>query len=472
MTHSIRARLLVGVSAGMALLLIVFSVVIYVVIRRALIKQFDASLLSTARTLAAAVEQDNGVIVLEKEMLQMPEFQSKEHPIYYELWKHDGTVIARSPSLGTENFLRADGITETPVFKSLNMKDKRPVWTVSFTFFPRTADSEERKYDNLSEAAPITLAAGRDASDILDHLQFLRWLLLIASASTIALSFIIGGFVVRQGLVPLNLLATEISAVKEDNLASRITTKYLPAEIQPIKDRLNDMLARLETSFNRERRFTANVAHELRTPLAGIRSTIEVALTRVREQKEYQAALRDCLTIAGGMQTVVDNLLTLTRIDTNQATFRSDRIKAAEIADSCWRLLLHRAAERRVTFENRIPADMTCKSDADGLSMVMSNLLDNAVEYTNENGQIRAEGHKTGNKIEITIANTGCRLTQDEVSQAFDYFWRGDLSRTDTGTHCGLGLALVQRIITALGGSAFAEVQEGGIFTMHLVLPA
>jgi signal transduction histidine kinase len=103
--------------------------------------------------------------------------------------------------------------------------------------------------------------------------------------------------------------------------------------------------------------------------------------------------------------------------------------------------------------------------------MVMSNLLDNAVEYTDEKGQIRAEGHKADNQIEITVANTGCRLTSDEASQVFDCFWRGDSSRAETGIHCGLGLALVRRIIMALGGAADAEAQ-GGKFIVCLVLPA
>jgi signal transduction histidine kinase len=115
---------------------------------------------------------------------------------------------------------------------------------------------------------------------------------------------------------------------------------------------------------------------------------------------------------------------------------------------------------------------MTCNSDPDGLSMVISNLLDNAVEYTDKGGQIWTQGKQFGNKIEIAVSNTGCRLTKNETSQVFDCFWRGDSSRTDTGTHCGLGLALVQRIITALGGSASVEVLSGGIFTIRLVLPA
>ena len=334
------------------------------------------------------------------------------------------------------------------------------------------ADSEKRKDDQSVETPQVTLVVARDASVMLHNLRFLRWLLLVSSASIITLSFIVGGFIVRKGLTPLNILAGEIAAIKEGNLASRITTKSFPAEIQPIKDRLNDMLMRLEASFNRERRFTSDVAHELRTPLAGISSTIEVALTRIREQQEYQAALSDCLTIARQMQTMINNLLVLSRIDTNQATFRSDTIRPAEIIDSCWRLLSHRALERNVTFENRLAAEITCNSDSDGLSMVISNLLDNAVEYTNEGGQIWTQGRQTGNKIEIAVSNSGCQLTKDEASQVFDCFWRGDSSRTDTGTHCGLGLALVQRIISALGGSASAEVQPGRIFTIRIVLPA
>jgi two-component system, OmpR family, heavy metal sensor histidine kinase CusS len=472
MTHSIRTRLLAGISVGMALLLIVFSFVIYGAVRRSLIKQFDASLLSTARMLAASVEQDKGNIGLEIESQQVPEFQKTKRPTYYELWRQDGTVAAKSPSIGTEDFLRANGFTETPVFQTLNLKDGRPVRAVGFKFNPRMADSEEKKYERPDEAPQLTLVVARDAGVMQRNLQFLRRLLLIASASIIVLSFIVGGFVVRQGLAPLNSLAAEIAAVKENNLTSRITAKTLPTEIQPIRSRLNEMLARLEASFNRERQFTANVAHELRTPLAGIRSTIEVILTRVREQGEYQVALSDCLTIAKGMQNMVDNLLALSRIETNQATFRRDRVRVAEIIDSCWRLLSHRADERRLNFENSIPAEMTCNSDADGLSMIMSNLLDNAVEYTNQGGQIKAEGQQVGNKIEITLANTGCRLSSEEVSQVFDCFWRGDSSRTDTGTHFGLGLALVQRIIIALGGSAAVEVQPGGVFTMRIVLPA
>ena len=114
---------------------------------------------------------------------------------------------------------------------------------------------------------------------------------------------------------------------------------------------------------------------------------------------------------------------------------------------------------------------MTCQSDREYLSIVLSNLLDNAVEYTDERGRICTKGQQTDDSVQVTVSNTGCTLTDEQVGQVFDCFWRGDSSRTGTGTHCGLGLALVQRIVGALGGRAFAEVQAGGIFTVRLVLP-
>ena len=104
--------------------------------------------------------------------------------------------------------------------------------------------------------------------------------------------------------------------------------------------------------------------------------------------------------------------------------------------------------------------------------MVFSNLLANAAEHTNESGRIWTTAHETTGSVEIAVANTGCKLRDEQVRQVFDCFWRGDSARTGTGVHCGLGLALVQRIIAAMGGSTSAEVEPGGVFCVRLVLPA
>ncbi len=476
MIRSLRSRLLVGIIGGMILLLMVFSIIIYTTFRRSLVNQFDTSLASTARMLSAAVEQDANTIDIELDIQKMPEFRSAEGQTYFQFWAGDGDATVRSPSLGTDDLPLFEGPVGELVFQAVTTINGRPARAVSFKFKKRLEmyehhekGDEIEKNKQQAEERLLMLIVARDASDLYYQLHFLRWLLMVVSGGTLTLSLLVAIFVVRQGLRPLNSLAEDIAAISEDNLEVRIPIESMPKEITPIVNRLNDLLSRLENSFNRERRFNADVAHELRTPLAGMRSTLEVTLSRMRNANEYRAALSDCLSITEQMQLMVNNLLAFSRFEAHQMTFHCEKIQLAELVNSCWRRFSEKALERNIIFENCIPAEMNCESDPDGLSMVMLNLLDNAVEYTDEAGKIWTTGRQANRSMEITVANTGCQLNNKEAEQVFDCFWRADSSRTETGIHCGLGLALVQRIVKELGGCTIVEVQDGGIFTIRLL---
>jgi heavy metal sensor kinase len=485
MMTSLRNRLILGIVGGMVLLLTIFSLLIYVVIHSALVKQFDSSLASVAQVLAASVELDGNEIEFEFTVQQMPEFLNTEHPTHYQLWDANGKVIAKSPLLGTDNLLRLKGPLNVLVYGTPQDKHDQPQRAVGLTFIPRLADShdeDEGKHgtdrdgkvqDSLQKAnnQSLTLVVARDAGDLYGQLNFLLWLLFTASAVTIALSVLIAAFIVRRGLRPLHSIASEIAAVREDDLATRIGTALVPAEILPIKNRLNDLLSRLEEAFKRERRFTADVAHELRNPLAGIRSTIEVNLTRTRDITEYKSALSDCLEIVDKMQNMVNNLLLLARLDAQQVSLQSEQIRLAELVDSCWRPFSDKAKDNKITFDNSIDPEITLESDRHNLSTILSNVLENAVEYAEKGGQIQTTVHLEEDSLQITVSNTGCQLTPEQAARVFDRFWRGDPSRKDAGVHCGLGLALVERIVKALGGKTTTEVETAGIFKIHLFLP-
>jgi len=465
--YSLRTRLIIGVIIGILLLLTVFSVGIYTVIRGALLRQFDASLASTARILAASVEMDGNEVDLEVDVQQMPEFQDRKRPTYYQLWRLDGTVVTKSPLLDRGELPRLSGSLEGPDFRTIKGIGGILQRTAGFSFIPRLADSDSK----TAKPQPLTLAVARDSTAILSQLRFLRWLLFFASAAVTGLSVLVAALTVRQGLRPLTAIAGEIATIRENDLSTRIGTTSVPDEVLPIKNRLNDLLSRLEEAFKRERRFTADVAHELRTPLSGIRSTIEVTLARARNSSEYQTVLSECLAIVETMQTMVSNLLMIARLDAHQITFRRAQINLTELVNCCWRPFSDRALEHEIVFENCIPLEMTCESDPENLSTALSNLLDNAIEYTDNGGQIWVTAHHYDDSIEIAVANTGCKLTSEQVPHVFDCFWRADPSRTATGIHCGLGLSLVQRIVRALGGSTDASVQADGIFTVRLTLP-
>jgi signal transduction histidine kinase len=471
MMRSLRTRLLAGIISGIILLLIVFSLLIYIVIRSTLVKQFDTSLASVAQVLAASVETDANGIEIEVGVEQMPEFTDPDHPMNYQIWNLDGQVISRSPLLGTSDLPCFHGTLDKPVFKVFPGPENHPYRAAGTTFLPRT-DTDESNNPVQPAEQPLILVVTRDAYELYGRLGLLRWLLFVASCVNVGLALIIGSYVVRRGLRPLNATAAEIAAIKVNSLTTRIGAQHIPLEVVPIKNRLNELLSRLQESFERERQFNADVAHELRTPLAGIRSTIEVALARNRDANEYQTALCDCLQITKNMESVVNNLLMLARLETQQISFKSEPVELSELIDSCWRCFSKKADGRKIVLKNQIPVKLICHTDPDHLSMVLSNLLDNAIEYADQGGQIRTTARQIGESVEVAVSNTGCKLTVEQVSKVTDCFWRGDSSRSDAGVHCGLGLALVQRIVKALGGKFSIQLERGGIFMTKVTLPA
>ncbi len=465
---SLKSRLMCGMISGITVLLIGFDLIVYHAISHAMFKQFDTLLESAANLMSASVEQDNkdNKFDFEFNIERMPEFVGGKTSAYYELWRDDGTVIRKSPSLGGNDLIWFKPVNRSHAFISFVMKNGRPVRAIAMSFLPRIED-DSRTTDTPHS---LVLAVARDAGNLLAQLRFLKYLLSIVSAGVLGLSYAVAEIVARRGLAPLSAVASQINNIDEDNLKSRIADENLPAEIVPIQRQLNSLLERLETSFERERAFNVNVAHELRTPLAGLRSIIDVSLTRERDASEYLSALSESLSVINDMEEMVAKLLMLTRLESGQMTFNKERIKPAELVDRCWRPFSNKAATAGIVFENRIDKNLVWISDIAGLSMIFSNLLDNAAEYTNRSGRICATSQKVDAGIEIIFENTGNQLTEQQVKTMFDCFWQGDASRSSTGVHFGLGLALVKRIVESLGGKIRAETPNG-LFSIRIYLP-
>jgi signal transduction histidine kinase len=458
-----------GMISGIAVLLIGFDLTVYHIISRAMFKQFDASLESAAGILSASVEQDDKdkKFDFEFNIERMPEFVAGKTSAYYELWRNDGTPIKKSPSLGSDDLAMFASANKSHTFMSFVMKNGRPVRAVAVNFLPHFEDDS----NTANASQTLILIVARDAGNLLAQLRFLKYLLSIVSAGILGLAYAVAEVVVRQGLAPFSAVAAQIDNIRDDNLKNRITGENLPTEIVPIQRQLNGLLQRLETSFERERAFNVNVAHELRTPLAGIQSTIEVCLSRNRQSEEYQAALQTSLQITKSMNRMIDTLLSLAKLESNQITLNYEHISLKNAVADCWQSFANRAYEQKITFENRIAEDAVCFSDKDQLSIILFNLLDNAVEHSNQAGRIWVKAEKSTDFVTLSISNTGCKIKQEDIPNIFDYFWRGDKSRKDTGKHCGIGLAVVQRVTRVLGGTVTAEIEPQEIFTIHLSLP-
>jgi signal transduction histidine kinase len=239
-----------------------------------------------------------------------------------------------------------------------------------------------------------------------------------------------------------------------------------------VVDRINQMLSRLETAFARERAFTADVAHELRTPLAGLQTSLEVCSSLPREPREYQRVLGQCHRVTRQMQAMVDSLLVLARADAGNLLVKRTAFQLTTLIDEAWQPFTGRAEASGLKVDRADDFDARVYSDRDKLRQALSNLFDNAVSYADEGGSVTISCDRgEAGSIALRVSNTGSKLSQEQADRACDRFWRGDAARTDTGTHCGLGLAITRELIAVLGGTLRVESTHDGRFIVDLILP-
>lgn len=470
--NSLRARLLVGMIGSFALLLVVFGLIIDAAIEYMLVREFDFYLATVARTLAAAVETGGTHVEVKLVPEALPDIPQAEGELFSQYWTADGAVLAKSANLAEGNLPRFAGPVGQPQVQLLILPDGRRARAAGLRF---PIDRRPRPPERSLPASPgrrdyLTLVVARDTTDLASHVRQLRWLLLAAGAGTMTAGAFVSWLVIQRSLRPLHRLAATIATIRGDDLSARLPAATRPREIAPLVQRLNELLQRLDDAFARERCLTADIAHELRTPVAGILSTAGVILTADRPAAEYREALEDVRSIARRMRIMIDNLLTLARLDADAARWQGEPIPLREMIELGWCHCREKAAARGLSFENCVAAELVWVTDRNALSMVLANLMDNAVEYANENGRIWITASRRGDAAEIEMHNTGCQLTEDQVAHVFDRFWRADASRKDASLHVGLGLALVRHLVDSLGGTAHAAAADGD-FRVLIRLP-
>ncbi len=465
--RTLRARLLSGTTIGTALVWSASSLVLYAVVHASLWAEFDDSLGAKARSLAALMEQEHSELELEIDEDSLPEFRPSDHAEYYEFWLADDQVFARSASLRGRDLDRVSGPIDAPVYQSVNLPDGRPGRIAGITFVPRQEDRGTRHRRGGQE---VTLVVGRETAGIERTLSRLRLLLVSVCATAILASVAVLVWSVGRGLRPVAHLAAQIADVGESDLAARIEPAGALGELMPIVVGLNDLLARLEAAFRREKTFTADVAHEMRTPLAGLRSQLEVALAKPREPDAYRQGMTECLSICEQMQQMVDNLLGLARADAQQLEVAREEVDLGELLEACWEPLARRARERRLQIDWELARACSLTTDRSKLEVVLHNILDNAVTYTDAGGRISIALFSDDGRIQLRVSNTGSAITQEQTGSVFDRFWRGDVARGAIGQHCGLGLSLCRKLVALLGGSISAASTMGGTFTISILL--
>ncbi len=325
------------------------------------------------------------------------------------------------------------------------------------------------------EAKPVAigyLQVAKVPEEVLEIIAQIQRSLLIAMPLAL---LVVGAAVLwaaRKALQPLTDMTRSAAAISADSLADRrLPIPRARDEIQELALAFNATLDRLAAAFARQRRFTADASHELRTPITAILGQAELALNRPRSPEVYQESLRRIEDEAQRMQRLVSRMLTLARAESGRQILEFVPTDAVALLRTLTETLATRQEGSAVTFALDTPPAAIIITDADCLTQILLNLLDNAVAYA-ERGAIEVALAEAENGLRIQVSDSGPGIDPASLPHIFDPFFRADPSRQRQSGGVGLGLALAHELTVLLGGTLEAANRPAGgaQFTLHLPL--
>lgn len=299
----------------------------------------------------------------------------------------------------------------------------------------------------------------------------LRTTLAWTVGGAIAVTLLLGWFLVGVGLFPLKRLSFAVSQITPKDLHLPIDPHTLPAEVNPVAVRLSQALTQLQAAFEREKRAAADISHELRTPIAALMTTIEVACRKTRTLEQYRQTLEDCRGIAKQMSLLVERLLTLAWLDAGSDEVRAEKVEVRELVDGVAAVGKPLAEAHGLSFRVNVPGPITIRTDPDKVREVVMNLIHNAIEYNQPGGEVEVTAKPTVKGVVLEVRDTGIGMAPEIQDKIFERFFRADPSRHATGVHAGLGLAIVKEYVDRLGGRLTVESAVGRGSRFRIELP-
>jgi two-component system, OmpR family, sensor kinase len=277
-----------------------------------------------------------------------------------------------------------------------------------------------------------------------------------------------GWWLVSRSLKPISSISAAAVKISAGDLSQRINVAEAESELGQLALVLNSTFARLEAAFAEQRQFTSDAAHELRTPVAVILTQTQTALNRERDAASYRETVEACQRAAQRMRRLIESLLALARFDAGQEVLKRLRFDLSKTVEDCVNLVQPLADERGVKMTAEI-APLEIAGDSERLAQVVTNLLTNAIQYNQRDGEVRVRLELQSGLAVLTVADTGQGIAPGNLPLVFGRFFRADRSRTGAG-NAGLGLAISKAIVEAHGGTigVSSEVGGGATFTVRL----
>ncbi len=462
-TPSIAQRLIAAVVVSQLLLATgLFFVALYFT-HRQLLAAFDTELRGRAMSIAALVhysEDEHPTLEFQGDMLPPP-FEHRNADLY-QVFDQNGKLIARST--GWPNVALQSALHPTYTNFYWNGEGYRALCLSRVPVLDREADTPANDFLTVTYASPLS-PVNRTVARLRLYIAG-GCILLLCITVPLAL------WGLRRGLRPLDDLASNAALISTSNWDLNPSAEAMATrELLPLTQAMTSMLDGLRRAFAQQREFLANAAHELKTPVAILKSTLQSLLQRPRSSEEYRAGLEQCLDDMARLEKLLHSMLRLARAEQWAAgSLRRDlaevdlRTTCEAAVDSVTPLARQHGIEIRVSSNGPV----SLRADSEDLELVWTNLLENAVRFTARNSTVQVRVASDPQHAIVEIADSGPGIPPDELPRIFERFHRGDVSRSrDTGGY-GLGLSISKAVIEAYGGSIVPK-SEVGVGTRMIV---
>ncbi|MCE8032594.1 HAMP domain-containing protein [Billgrantia tianxiuensis] len=338
-------------------------------------------------------------------------------------------------------------------------------WSVaSYEFIGR----EVQQHLPLPAPAPVQVLLGLDITHHAHFLEDIRRYLWTGIAMAALLTALLGWLVARQGLAPLKRITETARRLSAERLGERLDLQATPPEMLELANAFNGMLNRLEADFQRLSDFSADIAHELRTPVSNLLTETQVALSRPRNSEEYQDTLHSNLEELERLARMIADMLFLAKADHGLLPNPAESVHLEQEVAALLEFYDALAEEKQVTMQ--ATGSATVIGDHLMLRRAVANLLSNALRHTPAGGNIVVEIEPHADEARLSVRNTGDPIPPDQLARLFERFHRVDNVRSHHGEGAGLGLAITRSILKAHGGEIVVS-SSNGVTTFSLTLP-
>lgn len=341
---------------------------------------------------------------------------------------------------------------------------------------------EERKGDILTDSGEYRILLHREPWGAVTVIGYSKawlaadmwsrqWVIVVASLSIFIVATGLGWLLIGRSLRPIRAIRKTADQITDGELSARIeNTSLKEDELGELSANLNETFAQFEAMFERQKRFTSEASHELRTPITVILGYCQIALEEDRSPEQIQDAIQACRRAGIRMKNLTNDLLELARLESGEVEFDFSECAIRDVAEEALELIEPLAAEKGVVLREEI-TDATITANSDRLWQVLVNLLSNAIRHTPEGKAITLRTAANETDLEISIMDEGEGIPDEDLPHIFDRFYRVDTSRNRKTGGSGLGLAISETIVKAHDGSIEARSQVGRGTTFLIRLP-